>query len=97
MSPAAASPTSEPASQDVRVKPGQTLYQISVAKLGKYDKNVLQELQNLNPGSTIPTAYIPDKRFASRQQPKFPQKHRERRSRLLMLHPQRQENNEQKL
>ena len=63
MSPAAASPTSESASQDVRVKPGQTLYQISVAKLGKYDKNVLQELQNLNPDLNNPDRIHPGQKI----------------------------------
>ena len=54
MSPAAPSPKSEQASEDVKVKPGQTLYQISVDKFGKYNKNVLQELQSLNPGLDNP-------------------------------------------
>jgi len=63
MSPAAASPTAELASQDVRVKPGQTLYQISVDKLGKYDKNVLQELQNLNPGLNDPDRIHPGQKI----------------------------------
>jgi general secretion pathway protein A len=37
------------ASEDVRVKPGQTIYQISVDKYGKYDGKVLEELRGLNP------------------------------------------------
>jgi general secretion pathway protein A len=37
------------ASEDVRVKPGQTIYQISVDKYGKYDGKVLEALRGLNP------------------------------------------------
>jgi general secretion pathway protein A len=36
-------------SEDVRVKPGQTIYQISVDKFGKYDAKVLEEIRGLNP------------------------------------------------
>jgi len=50
----APSPKTEPISQEVRVQPGQTLYQISVEKFGRYDHNVLQELQILNPGLDNP-------------------------------------------
>jgi general secretion pathway protein A len=37
------------ATEDVRVKPGQTLYEISVNKFGKYDGKVLEQLRGLNP------------------------------------------------
>jgi general secretion pathway protein A len=36
-------------SEDVQVKPGQTIYQISVDKFGKYDAKVLEEIRGLNP------------------------------------------------
>jgi general secretion pathway protein A len=49
-----ASATVRQATEDVRVKPGQTLYQISVDKLGKYDGKVLEELRGLNPGLDNP-------------------------------------------
>jgi general secretion pathway protein A len=39
---------------DVRVMPGQTLYQISVSKLGKYDDQVLEQLRGLNPSLKDP-------------------------------------------
>ena len=45
------------------MKPGQTLYQISVANLGKYDKNVLQELQDLNPGLNNPDRIHPGQKI----------------------------------
>jgi general secretion pathway protein A len=44
----------EQTSEDVRVMPGQTLYQISVKKLGKYDDQVLEKLRGLNPGLKDP-------------------------------------------
>jgi general secretion pathway protein A len=59
MPPDAPSPKTEPVSQEVRVQPGQTLYQISVNKFGKYNQNVLQELQVLNPGLNNPNRIIP--------------------------------------
>jgi LysM domain len=40
--------------EDVRVKPGQTLYQISLNKFGKYDGRVLDELRGLNPSLSNP-------------------------------------------
>jgi general secretion pathway protein A len=49
MSTPAANATVVPASEEVRVKPGQTLYQISVDKFGKYDGKVLEQLRGLNP------------------------------------------------
>ena len=42
------------ATEDVRVKPGETLYQISVDKFGKYDGKVLEELRGLNPSLDNP-------------------------------------------
>ena len=41
--------TGKQATEDVRVKSGQTLYQISLNKLGKYDGKVLEQLRGLNP------------------------------------------------
>jgi general secretion pathway protein A len=40
--------------EDVRVQPGQTLYQISLNKYGKYDGKVLDELRGLNPSLNNP-------------------------------------------
>ena len=42
------------ATEDVRVKSGQTLYQISLNKLGKYDGKVLEQLRGLNPSLNNP-------------------------------------------
>ena len=56
-------PKTEQVSEDVRVKPGQTLYQISVAKLGKYNGKVLEELQNLNPGLSDPDRIHPGQKI----------------------------------
>jgi general secretion pathway protein A len=42
------------ATEDVRVKSGQTLYQISVNKFGKYDGKVLEQLRGLNPSLNNP-------------------------------------------
>jgi general secretion pathway protein A len=42
------------ATEDVRVKSGQTLYQISVNKFGKYDGKVLEQLRGLNPSLSNP-------------------------------------------
>jgi len=36
------------------VKPGQTIYQISVDKFGKYDAKVLEEIRGLNPWLSNP-------------------------------------------
>ncbi len=46
--------TVKQATEDVRVKPGQTLYEISVNKFGKYDDTVLEELRGLNPSLNNP-------------------------------------------
>jgi general secretion pathway protein A len=48
------SATVKRATEDVRVKPGQTLYEISVDKFGKYDGKVLEELRGLNPALDNP-------------------------------------------
>jgi len=45
----AVSPVLEPAADSVQVMPGQTLYHITVKKLGTYNKNVLEEIRELNP------------------------------------------------
>ena len=50
-------------SEDVRVKPGQTLYQISVDKLGKYDGKVLAQLQDLNPWLSDPDRIHPGQKI----------------------------------
>jgi type II secretory pathway predicted ATPase ExeA len=42
------------ASEDVLVKPGQTIYQISVDTFGKYDRKALDELRGLNPWISNP-------------------------------------------
>lgn len=42
-------PLTAPGSDSVRVMPGQTLYEISVANLGEYNGKVLRELRKLNP------------------------------------------------
>ena len=49
-----ASDTVKQATEDVRVKSGQTLYQISLNKFGKYDGKVLDELRGLNPSLSNP-------------------------------------------
>jgi nucleoid-associated protein YgaU len=46
--------TVQQATEDVRVKPGQTLYQISLNKFGKYDGKVLDVLRGLNPSLDNP-------------------------------------------
>ena len=46
--------TVKQATEDVRVKSGQTLYEISVNKFGKYDDKVLEELRGLNPSLNNP-------------------------------------------
>jgi general secretion pathway protein A len=40
--------------EDVRVKSGETLYQISLNKFGKYDGKVLEQLRGLNPSLNDP-------------------------------------------
>jgi general secretion pathway protein A len=59
----APSPATEPGSQDVQVKPGQTLYQISVKKLGKYNGKVLEQLQDLNPWLNDPNHIQPGQKI----------------------------------
>lgn len=54
MPAAEASPNTAQASEDLRVKPGQTIYQISVDKFGKYDRKALDELRGLNPWLSNP-------------------------------------------
>jgi general secretion pathway protein A len=49
-----ASATVRQATEDVRVTPGQTLYQISLNKFGKYDGEVLEQLRGLNPSLNNP-------------------------------------------
>ena len=49
-----ASATVKQTTEDFRVQPGQTLYQISVNKFGKYDGKVLDELRGLNPSLSNP-------------------------------------------
>jgi general secretion pathway protein A len=49
-----ASATVKQATEDLRVKPGQTIYQISVDKFGKYDGKVLEQLRGLNPSLSNP-------------------------------------------
>jgi general secretion pathway protein A len=75
MQPDAAKPTPEPksdpkpepkleqASEDVQVKPGQTLYQISVKNLGKYNGKVLSQLQDLNPWLSDPDRIHPGQKI----------------------------------
>ncbi len=58
-----ASPKTALDSEDVRVKPGQTLYQISVDKLGKYDGKVLAQLQDLNPWLSDPNRIHPGQKI----------------------------------
>ena len=75
MQPDAAKPTPEPkpdpkpepkleqASEDVQVKPGQTLYQISVNNLGKYNGKVLSQFQDLNPWLSDPDRIHPGQKI----------------------------------
>jgi general secretion pathway protein A len=49
-----ASATGRQATEDVRVKSGQTIYQISVDKFGKYDGEILEQLRGLNPSLNNP-------------------------------------------
>ncbi len=60
---AAPGPKTEPESEDVRVQPGQTIYQISVKKFGKYDGKVLEELQDLNPWLSDPDRIHPGQKI----------------------------------
>jgi general secretion pathway protein A len=63
MPPDAPSPKIEPATQDVQVKPGQTLYQISVDNLGKYNGKVLSQFQDLNPWLSDPDRIHPGQKI----------------------------------
>jgi general secretion pathway protein A len=71
MQPDAAKPTTEPkpepnsdqGSEDVQVKPGQTLYQISVNRVGKYNGKVLSQLQDLNPWLSDPDRIHPGQKI----------------------------------
>ncbi len=56
-------PKLEQASEDVQVKPGQTLYQISVDKVGKYNGKVLSQLQDLNPWLSDPDRIHPGQKI----------------------------------
>jgi general secretion pathway protein A len=53
----------EPGSEDVQVKPGQTLYEISVNKVGKYNDKVLEQLQDLNPWLSDPDRIQPGQKI----------------------------------
>jgi len=50
-------------SEDVQVKPGQTLYEISVNKVGKYNDKVLEQLQDLNPWLSDPDRIQPGQKI----------------------------------
>jgi general secretion pathway protein A len=52
--PAPGGPVLDPAPDFARVAPGQTLYRISVMKLGTYNNAVLDEIRGLNPWLTDP-------------------------------------------
>jgi general secretion pathway protein A len=54
---------SEPRSQDVQVKQGQTLYQISINNLGKYNGKVLSQFQDLNPWLSDPDRIHPGQKI----------------------------------
>jgi general secretion pathway protein A len=56
-------PAVEPPSQSVSVKPGQTVYQISLAKFGKYDDEVLGTIRELNPWMKDPARIQPGQRL----------------------------------
>jgi len=45
------------------VKPGQTLYEISVNKVGKYNDKVLEQLQDLNPWLSDPDRIQPGQKI----------------------------------
>jgi general secretion pathway protein A len=53
----------EPGSEDVQVKPGQTLYEISVNKLGRYNGKILSQLQDLNPWLSDPDLIQPGQKI----------------------------------
>jgi general secretion pathway protein A len=51
--------TAEPASEMTQLQPGQTIYQISVEKFGKYDGGILDQIRALNPGLAHPEQLRP--------------------------------------
>jgi general secretion pathway protein A len=55
--------TPEPASNSVQVKPGQTLYQISVKQLGAYNGAVLEKIRGLNPWLSDPDHIQPGQKI----------------------------------
>jgi general secretion pathway protein A len=59
----APNPKFESRSQDVQVKPGQTLYQISVNNLGKYNSKLLSQFQDLNPWLSDPDRIHPGQKI----------------------------------
>jgi general secretion pathway protein A len=50
-------------SESVKVTEGQTLYQISVDKFGKYDTAVLEQIRTLNPGISDPNRIHPGQKI----------------------------------
>jgi general secretion pathway protein A len=59
-----ASPAVDPAPDSVQVMPGQTLYQISVKKLGTYNNAVLEEIRGLNPWLSDPDHIQPGQKIS---------------------------------
>lgn len=59
LQPALTQPANVPDS--IQVKPGQTLYQISLQNVGRYNRNVLSQFRELNPWLTDPD-FIPSGR-----------------------------------
>ncbi len=51
--------TAEPASEMTQLQPGQTIYQISVDKFGKYDDRILEQIRALNPELAHPEQLRP--------------------------------------
>jgi hypothetical protein len=49
----------EPVSEMTQLLPGQTLYQISIEKFGKYDDRILEQIRTLNPGMVDPEQLQP--------------------------------------
>jgi general secretion pathway protein A len=58
-----ASPAADPSPDSVRVMPGQTLYQISVKKLGTYNGAILEEIRGLNPWLSDPDHIQPGQKI----------------------------------
>jgi general secretion pathway protein A len=58
-----ASPAADPSPDSVRVMPGQTLYQISVKKLGTYNVAILEEIRGLNPWLSDPDHIQPGQKI----------------------------------